>query len=566
MFFINPLLAAIPINNIELPLESPFEDQQNDFSNPEINPLIEDIEFKEINSEDLEFEWLPSIKGKTPYSKKELKEIFSLCKRKDKLKTLSACAKALNEKLIDDGFINSRVFISKPEEKKNKFWQKQIFSNDLNGIMEVVLGQVLEIKVESTDNDLTKKIQEKLNRYNGKVLHLPSIEKALVEVRKIPDVGQIKGNMDRLGNDPTKAILNLTVTPSLSPWQRQVSVRNDGNAGTGAYKTTATFVKPNFLREFDSFISSFEIHNDSDPEIGAIVASTSYSFPLKNGKRFITSYAYGEREYVEYTDSLRDISFKTHHILGQFEKTIYSSKNQAWNAFVGLNINRTDSYLSGVRSDLVVGASDKGWVRTGHLKAGLNFNGSYQSKSWSGSIYGMQGISGISEDFQRADFEEDGIIPGEARAVGAKGNLAWTIKKGVGLNLGMSGQIAMNPLFNSMTFGLGSNAGIKGLPGSLTSGDSGWLGTSELVLTAWQKNKKAFQVVPFIGAGGVHTDLKGVKTKDAVGAGGIIARFIQPQVVMEVGWVDSFNTKNNSGVWNDWLLGDGIFTNIRYRF
>ena len=178
----------------------------------------------------------------------------------------------------------------------------------------------------------------------------------------------------------------------------------------------------------------------------------------------------------------------------------------------------------------------------------------------------MQGINGISEDFQRADFAEDGIIPGEARAVGAKGNLAWTIKKGVGLNLGMSGQIAMNPLFNSMTFGLGSNAGIKGLPGSLTSGDSGWLGTSELVLTTWQKNKKAFQVVPFLGAGGVHTDLKSVTTKDAVGAGGIIARFIQPEVVLEFGWVDSFNTKNNSGVWNDWLLGDGIFTNIRYRF
>ena len=455
--------------------------------------------------------------------------------------------------------------MSKPEGKQ-KFWQKQNSSYDLNGIIEVVLGQIVEIKVESADNDLTKKIREKFNPYKGTILHLPSIEKALVEVRKIPGVGQIKGNMDRLGNDPTKAILTLTVAPSLSPWQRQVSVRNDGNAGTGAYKTTATFVKPNFLREFDSFISSFEIHNDSDPEIGAIVASTSYSFPLKNGKRFITSYAYGEREYVEYTDSLRDISFKTHHILGQFEKTIYSSKNQAWNAFVGLNINRTDSYLSGVRSDLVVGASDKGWVRTGHLKAGLNFNGSYKTKSWSGSIYGMQGINGISEDFQRADFAEDGIIPGEARAVGAKGNLAWTIKKGVGLNLGMSGQIAMNPLFNSMTFGLGSNAGIKGLPGSLTSGDSGWLGTSELVLTTWQKNKKAFQVVPFIGAGGVHTDLKGVKTKDAVGAGGIIARFIQPQVVMEVGWVDSFNTKNNSGVWNDWLLGDGIFTNIRYRF
>ncbi len=565
MFFINPLLAAIPINNIELPLESPFKDQRNNFSNPEINPLIEYIELQEIKSEDLEFEWLPSIKGKIPYSKEVLKEIFSLCKRKDISKTLNACAKALNEKLIDDGFINSRVFMSKPEGKQ-KFWQKQNSSYDLNGIIEVVLGQIVEIKVESADNDLTKKIREKFNPYKGTILHLPSIEKALVEVRKIPGVGQIKGNMDRLGNDPTKAILTLTVAPSLSPWQRQVSVRNDGNAGTGAYKTTATFVKPNFLREFDGFISSFEIHKDSDPEIGAIVASTSYSFPLKNGKRFITSYAYGEREYVEYTDSLRDISFKTHHILGQFEKTIYSSKNQSWDAFVGLNINRTDSYLSGVRSDLVVGASDKGWVRTGHLKAGLNFNGSHQTKSWSGSIYAMQGINGISEDFQRADFVEEGISPGEARAIGAKGNLAWTIKKRVGLNLGMSGQIAMNPLFNSMTFGLGSNAGLKGLPGSVTSGDSGWLGTSELVLTTWQKNKKAFQVVPFLGAGGVHTDLKSVTTKDAVGAGGIIARFIQPEVVLEFGWVDSFNTKNNSGVWNDWLLGDGIFTNIRYRF
>ena len=37
-----------------------------------------------------------------------------------------------------------------------EFWQKQISSNDLNGIIEVVLGQIVEIKVESADNDLTK--------------------------------------------------------------------------------------------------------------------------------------------------------------------------------------------------------------------------------------------------------------------------------------------------------------------------------------------------------------------------------------------------------------------------
>ena len=72
--------------------------------------------------------------------------------------------------------------------------------------------------------------------------------------------------------------------------------------------------------------------------------------------------------------------------------------------------------------------------------------------------------------------------------------------------------------------------------------------------------------MPFLGAGGAHTELKAVITNDAVGAGGIIGRFVKLKVVIEVGWVDSFNTDDNTGVWNDWLLGDGVFSNIRYRF
>ena len=565
MLLLSPLLVAVTVPNIELPLTSPFEEQQQNVP-VEQSPSIQDFQLQEIKSEDLDLEWLPAIQGPTPYSKEQLKQIFSSCQREERLETLEACAEALRKHLLDDGFINSRVFTKQPEEQKRRLWQNQISNQESNGILEVVLGQIVELQVESNDDALTTTIREQLNDLNGKVLHLPTIEKALVEIRKLPGVGQIKGNMGRRGNDPTQAILTLTVKPPSAPWQGQVSVRNDGNAGTGAYKTTATFVKPNLFRKPDRLISSFEVHNDSDPELGAVVASASYSWPLANQTRWISSYAYGEREYVEHTGSLREISFKTHHVLGQLEKTIYSSPNQAWTAFVGLNINRTDSFLSGVRSDLVAGAGDPGWVKTAHLKAGVNFNGSHQSKSWTGSIYGMQGINAISEDFQRADFAEDGIYPGEARAVGVKGNLAWMLKPGVGLNVGASGQVALNPLFNSMTFGLGSNAGIRGLPGSLTSGDSGWLGTSELVFTTWRKKDKAFQLVPFLGAGGAHTELKGVITTDAVGAGGILGRFIKSNYVVEVGWVDTFNTDDNTGVWNDWLLGDGVFSNIRYKF
>ena len=38
-----------------------------------------------------------------------------------------------------------------------------------------------------------------------------------------------------------------------------------------------------------------------------------------------------------------------------------------------------------------------------------------------------------------------------------------------------------------------------------------------------------------------------------------------PQEVMEVTFQE-LEYIDNKGVWNDWLLGDGVFSNIRYRF
>ena len=546
--------TVVPPTPVRLPQKSPIKERLLETTPAPVfqkAPKVPSSKIKDGDKENVtnvNYDWLPSIKGKSPYTSDQLNVILRDCKREQISETLRSCAATLTAHLINDGYVNSRVFTLVEGE---------------NGVLEVVQGQIAEIRIESDNADLAEEVRQELKVLTGEVLHLPTLEKALIAVRSVPGVGQITGNIGRLGSDATKAVLNLTVDQAPNPWKGEVSFNNDGNAGTGAYKTSTTFVKQSLAKRNDNFIGSIELNNDSEAELGAVVTSATYTWPISKIWRFTNSVSYSERYYVEYTDSLRDISFETTQILSQLEKTIYTSSNQEWTSFAAININTTDSYLAGERADLVSGAGTEGWVRTGHLKAGVNFSGSHDSLSWTGNIYGMQGLAGFSKESQRTDLAEDGIYPGEARAVGTMTNLAWTIKPRLGLNIGVGGQIAFNPLISSMSFGIGSGTGIKGLPSSLTSGDSGWIGTTELVVTTWQKANKAFQIVPFIGMGGTHSDVLGTVTDDTAGAGGISARFVKPKWVMEIGLVDSFNTDDNSGVWNDWLLGDGIFSSVK---
>ena len=82
MLLLSPLLlAAVTVPNVDLPLTSPFEEQQQN-APVEQTPSIQDFQLQEIKSEDLDLEWLPAIQGPTPYSKEQLKQILSSCKRK----------------------------------------------------------------------------------------------------------------------------------------------------------------------------------------------------------------------------------------------------------------------------------------------------------------------------------------------------------------------------------------------------------------------------------------------------------------------------------------------------
>ena len=192
---------------VRLPNQPTLERQQRD-TTPEL-PIIEprqkpmDIKSPAGTSAPDDghrppLDWRPTVQGNTPYSQGALRSLLDDCRETSAADTLNTCAAALTAWLIRDGYINSRVYI---------------LAEPPPGALEVILGTIAELKISSDDPDLKARAEQQLSPLIGTTLHLPTLEKALVEVRR-NGVGQIKGNMGRLGSDPTKAVVSLFVSPS----------------------------------------------------------------------------------------------------------------------------------------------------------------------------------------------------------------------------------------------------------------------------------------------------------------------------------------------------------------
>jgi hemolysin activation/secretion protein len=120
---------------------------------------------------------------------------------------------------------------------------------------------------------------------------------------------------------------------------------------------------------------------------------------------------------------------------------------------------------------------------------------------------------------------------------------------------------------NAMGFSVGGDTGLRGLPGSFISGDTGWLGSAELSWTFWRDKNHALQLVPFIGMSGIQSTRNGLTVSDTIGSGGLLARWqAGRRWQIELGWTDQFHANNNTGYWNDWLLGNGLYTSIKFSF
>lgn len=150
---------------------------------------------------------LPAIQSSTPYSASQLRSIFGNClagktTKSDPQEGLKACAATLTARFIADGYINSRVYItSSPGGDK----------------LEVVQGRIAEIRVRSSDARLAAMVRTKVRSLVGSVLYLPTLQRQLLLLKGLTGVGQVQGNLGKVGSDPTQAVLTLTLVAQAPP-------------------------------------------------------------------------------------------------------------------------------------------------------------------------------------------------------------------------------------------------------------------------------------------------------------------------------------------------------------
>lgn len=549
-------LIAPPIQPgpIRLPAETlPI----NQPANLKPNIQQQDLGTKELESQKIDNaadgDWIPKIKGTIPIPKATLNKILAQCRRSDQSTTLKTCAAALTSELTALGYINSRVFINRTPAP---------------GSLNVVLGRLVQININTDEPKLEKIAKRALSPLIGKILILPQLKEALSALQNDRHTGQISGSLGRLGVDPTQAVLTLNLDQAPpAPWQGELSISNDGNGGTGEFRSINSITKNDLLVSGDNLLFFLELNADNHPKLGSTITSLTYTYPFTEQLSATGSFGFSKRQLVEAPGISKELEFRNIQGLGQLSYELYRSNSQRWSVFGGVSISRNDSFLEGKSIPLVLGGGEEGWLRSGYLRLGINGTGKAGQNLWNANIYGLQGLAGFSTNDQLKDLASFGVSPGEARAVGAVFSSISPLTPTIALHLRAAGQAALNELPNALGFNLGSDAGLKGLPGSLISGDSGWLGAAELSWTFWKNQHNAIQLSPFLGMGGIQTTRANLTFDDSIGSGGVVLRWLHGQHwSMELGWADQFKAEDNSGFWNDWLLGNGLYVDLKYRF
>ena len=479
---------------------------------------------------------LPAIRGPLRYSQTELRRILASClPMADSTSKLEACAAAITARLVADGYVNSGAMVR---------------GRGAGAYLELVEGRLAEVQVISTDSRLRQRVQRLLKPLQGKVLNLNTLQQDLLVLKRVNGVGTIKAGLTRLGNDPTQAVFTLTITPGPRPWQGELALRNDGSPGSGEYRGSAALVKGDLALRGDTLLIYGETSWTRDPSLGQAISSLSYTRPLAQQLSFSGSVGYTSNNSPELDSASVDISSNQLQGLGQFDWVFSESLRQRWSAFAGVSANSNTINLA-----ISGGPALSLTQNSTYLRVGLNGFGLNGPIAWGSSLYLLQGLS---TEFVNA---------GSASALGGLAQAGWTLAPGWQLNGRLAGQWALGDLPTSMFFSVGSDVGLRGLPGQLISGENGWLTTAELAWTFWKQRSHALQLVPFIGAGGVSSAFPGTSFTDVVGSGGVLARWLAGlNWAFELGWVHQFETANNIGVWNDWLLDDGLYTKASFRF
>jgi len=511
-----------------------------------------DTDSKRKSKQNVSTQALPKVRNLTIYSDDQLRTFLSPCLSiSNPRKRLDQCAAALTGQFRADGYINSRVYVSEDSSGADLIAKE---------------GILTEIRVINDQPRLAKKVGRLLKNKKGQILNIVDLENQLQLLRKLPNILQIRGNLSKLGSDPQLATLRLDIESRGSKWMGGISLRNDGNSGSGDARTTASLVKQDLITYDDTFLIYGELSGDLSDQLGSGIISLTYRYPFADTVSLTTSLGYSKNKQIELEEPLDGLATDQLQGLVQLDWAMVETLQSSWSSFVGISINDNKTTLDNRSLPSVVPEIVRE-PRTSYLKVGVNGSHQFKTSSLSTSAYFLQGLNSFSNGRQINEWDAAGITPTSARALGGVVSGSRWLTPTLRLNAKAAGQIALNPLLPSMQFSLGSDIGLRGLPGQLISGDSGWVSTAELPWTFWRDDEQAVQLVPFFGVGGVRTKINASSFKDTLGSTGAFIRYLpNSNWIIELGYAHQFETDDNLGPWDDWVLDDGLYAKASFRF
>ena len=494
--------------------------------------------------------WLPEVKGWIPYNDTYLESLLTKCNRNTKDETLLNCASLLNTSLVRDGYITSRVYS---------------INKDNIRFLEIIKGKLVEVRISSNDKILKKYIQKKTNKLVNNVLHVPTLENIINDINKDNNISNVTGDLSTLGSDPSKTVLNINVERLSKRWENELSISNQGITGSGELRTNLLIKRNDLVDWNDRLILNNEVASNKNFNIGSFSSSIIYEKPIFDDVYVTSSLGISNRKLIEAEKPINKIRFHQFQALGRITKELVSNYNFKLSSYLGINLSRSQSFLSGDRIGLIEGGGNKGVLQTGYLDTGINLFSKGKKTNLKGSLSLLQSISGLTPYDQRKNLSKDNIHPSKAKAIITRIDITKKINSKLSFASQFSSQIALDKLPTDMNFSFGGDDGFSSLPTSIGSGDSGWYLISDFCREIPNNTKYSIKLSPFFGMGLIRKSSPTTEN-DYVGSGGIKMLLEKDNINFELGLVEKFLTENNSGSWNNWLLSNGIYTKLIYRF
>ena len=534
------------------PEEIRFEEPVKIKNENEIENTKKDVNNKRTNSRN-EYT-IKSYKTKVPgqkinligdniYSEDKLKSIISSCGNDSIKIALKECASKITTNFLKDGYINSRVYSYKVK--------------DFTGL-EIIKGIVSEIHIYHDDKNFKNVVFNELKEIKGSILHMPTISNKLVKTKELLEIDQITGNINRLGSDPSQAVLKLNIDKNIKNTIGELVISNYGKLGVGNINTNLNIIQKNIIKSKDLLILSTE-NTSNDLNLSDSTKNLiSYQLPIKNDISIHSTFGVSN-EVIKDLDNY--FKFDQSFISIGLNKIYSQKENSIINTFIDVNISNKSSYLNDQPFPLIIGSDNNGELRTGYLTIGISSKTKKKNKFYSATIAGSAPLPFLSSKRHLDEFNSYGIELNKSKTLAASLGLIWRKSPKLTIDFKTALQTSFNKLPGDMYFTLGNDSGLYAFPNSFRSGENGLIINSKINYLIYENEKFKYFVAPFFSMGSLNNLFKNTYSSLGLTKSIILTNNLQTDLTIVK---HMFNQKLDFS--QNGLLNDGLSFKLRYRF